>query len=84
MTIQNGSAVPPVGPGDPARGRTLPVRNPYTGEVDYQITPPSPEELPATCDALRAAQVKWAAAPLEHRTEVLLRWADELDKAYGR
>jgi acyl-CoA reductase-like NAD-dependent aldehyde dehydrogenase len=41
----------------------LPVRNPYTGEVDYEITPPTPEELTRRCDSLRAAQVKWAAAP---------------------
>ena len=61
----------------------LPVTNPYTGEVDYQITPPTAEELTALCDSLRAAQVKWGAAPLEHRVEVMLRWADELDKAYG-
>jgi succinate-semialdehyde dehydrogenase / glutarate-semialdehyde dehydrogenase len=62
----------------------LPVRNPYTGEVDYEITPPTPEELAQTCGQLRAAQVKWAAAPLEHRIEVMSRWADELDKAYGK
>lgn len=64
--------------------RTLPVTNPYTGEVDYEITPLTAEDLAELCDALRAAQVKWAAAPLEHRVEVMLRWADELDKAYGR
>jgi acyl-CoA reductase-like NAD-dependent aldehyde dehydrogenase len=52
--------------------------------VDYEITPPTPAELAELCDSLRAAQVKWAAAPLEHRVEVMLRWADELDKAYGR
>ena len=63
---------------------SLPVTNPYTGEVDYEITPPTPAELAELCDSLRAAQVKWAAAPLEHRVEVMLRWADELDKAYGR
>src|SRR6202008_2346397 len=62
---------------------SLPVKNPYTGEVDYQITPPTAEELTELCDSLRAAQVKWGAAPLEHRVEVMLRWADELDKAYG-
>lgn len=62
---------------------SLPVRNPYTGEVDYQITPPTPEELTALCESLRAAQVKWGAAPLEHRVEVMLRWADELEAAYG-
>jgi len=64
--------------------RTLPVKNPYTGEVDYQITPPAEQELTELCDALRAAQVKWAAAPLGHRVEVMLRWADELDAAYGK
>ena len=63
---------------------SLPVRNPYTGEVDYEITPPAPEELARICAGLRAAQVKWAAAPLEHRIEVMTRWADELDKAYGK
>src|SRR5580693_6849452 len=63
--------------------RILPVRNPYTGAVDYEITAPAPDELARTCDRLRAAQVKWAAAPLEHRIEVLTRWADELEKAYA-
>lgn len=63
---------------------SLPVRNPYTGEVDYEITPPAPRELESMCADLRAAQVKWAAAPLEHRIEVMSRWADELDKAYGK
>ena len=63
--------------------RTIPVRNPYTGQFDYEITPPTPEELAKTCQDLREAQVAWAAAPLEHRIEVMSRWADELDKAYG-
>ena len=61
----------------------LPVRNPYTGEVDYTITPPTPEELTRCCQDLRAAQVSWANAPLEHRIEVLSRWADELEAACG-
>jgi len=59
------------------------VRNPYTGELDYEITPPSTAELGALCGRLRAGQVTWAEAGLEHRTEVLLRWAAELDAAYG-
>jgi hypothetical protein len=36
--------VPPRGEVCPPR-RKLPVRNPYTGEVDYEITPPTEEEL---------------------------------------
>ncbi len=63
--------------------RVLPVRNPYTGAVDYEITPPTPEELARTCERLRAAQAGWAAAPLERRIAVMTRWADELEKAYG-
>lgn len=72
----------PGGTGGRPSGRSLPVKNPYTGEVDYEITPPTEQELAQRCDALRAAQVKWAAAPLEHRAEVMLRWADELEAAY--
>jgi acyl-CoA reductase-like NAD-dependent aldehyde dehydrogenase len=61
----------------------LQVRNPYTGEADYQITPPTPGELAATCQRLREAQLAWAGSGLEHRIEVMTRWAGELDKAYG-
>ena len=83
MSTPNGRVPDAAGTAARPRGRALPVKNPYTGEVDYQITPPTPAELTGICDSLRAAQVKWAAAPLEHRVEVMLRWADELDKAYG-
>ena len=83
MSTPNGRVTDAAGTAGLPPGRTLPVKNPYTGEVDYQITPPTPAELTGTCDSLRAAQVKWAAAPLAHRVEVMLRWADELDAAYG-
>jgi aryl-alcohol dehydrogenase len=83
MSTPNGRVTDAAGTAGLPPGRTLPVKNPYTGEVDYQITPPTPAELTGICDSLRAAQVKWAAAPLAHRVEVMLRWADELDAAYG-
>jgi succinate-semialdehyde dehydrogenase / glutarate-semialdehyde dehydrogenase len=63
--------------------RTIPVRNPYTGEFDHEITPPTTAELAQTCRDLRAAQVRWAACSLEHRIDVMTSWADELDRAYG-
>jgi acyl-CoA reductase-like NAD-dependent aldehyde dehydrogenase len=63
-----------------ARPNTLPVRNPRTGEVDYYITPPSAEDLAAKARALRAAQVEWAAAPIEHRCAVMRKWADAIDR----
>ena len=84
MIIPNEGVAPPAATGARPSRVALPVQNPYTGEVDYQITPPTEQELTELCDSLRAAQVKWAAAPLEHRVEVMLRWADELDAAYGK
>src|ERR1700722_6631451 len=84
MSNQN-EGVPLPGPPRARPSRvTLPVKNPYTGEVDYQITPPAAGELTELCGSLRTAQPKWAAAPLGHRVEVMLRWADELDAAYGK
>ena len=83
MSTPNGRVTDAAGTAGLPPGRTLPVKNPYTGEVDYQITPPTLAELTGICDSLRAAQVKWAAAPLAHRVEVMLRWADELDAAHG-
>jgi acyl-CoA reductase-like NAD-dependent aldehyde dehydrogenase len=67
----------------PGGRRTIPVRNPYNGAIDYEITPPDAVELAGVCDRLRQAQVKWGSAPLDYRIEVLTRWADELGKAYG-
>lgn len=63
-----------------ARPNTLPVLNPRTGEVDYHIAPPNAAELAAKARAMRAAQVEWAAAPIEHRCAVMQRWADEIAK----
>ena len=60
--------------------RVIPVRNPWSGEYDYQITPPTDEELKALCNTLRRNQKGWAQAGLEKRIEVMLRWADELEK----
>lgn len=56
----------------------IPVRNPRTGEIDYHITPPTLAELDALCARLRAAQPKWASAPIEHRIEVMRRWTERI------
>ena len=42
MTIQNGPVSYPEATAGASQARQLPVKNPYTGEVDYQITPPTP------------------------------------------
>jgi succinate-semialdehyde dehydrogenase / glutarate-semialdehyde dehydrogenase len=84
MSTENERPPQPGGTEGRPPGRTLPVRNPYTGEVDYEIIPPTTDELAGTCRRLRAAQVAWAAAGLDHRIEVMTRWAGELDAAYGQ
>jgi acyl-CoA reductase-like NAD-dependent aldehyde dehydrogenase len=57
------------------------VRNPWTGEYDYEIVPPTAAELRTTCLRLRAGQKAWAAAPLAHRIAVMSKWADRLEQA---
>jgi acyl-CoA reductase-like NAD-dependent aldehyde dehydrogenase len=58
--------------------RTLPVVNPRTGQVDYQITPPTAEELAGLCASLRLAQKAWSQEPLSHRIGVMRRWAEQI------
>ena len=75
----------------------MPVRNPRTGEFDYYITPASGDEVRHICNQLRKAQSVWGNAPLQHRIEVLQRWAarlqehraalvaaDSIDTGYGQ
>ncbi|WP_153722870.1 aldehyde dehydrogenase family protein [Sporosarcina cascadiensis] len=50
------------------------VRNPRNGEMDYQITPPSPAELSEYCSGLRNAQLDWQKLGVQGRGEVLQHW----------
>ena len=59
-------------------GEHIAVRNPRTGQVDYQITAPSAADVRAEAQRLRGAQRAWARAGLPHRSAVLLRWRDAL------
>ena len=81
----------------PAPRKPLSVRNPRTGQVDFEITPASEPEIAATCERLRRGQAAWGCAPVEHRIEVLKRWverlrshraalveADSIDTGYGQ
>ena len=54
------------------------VRNPRSGEFDYQILPPTPEQLATTCDRLRQHQPAWQAQGVAHRIEVLHAWKQAL------
>lgn len=57
---------------------TISVRNPRTGTVDYQITPPRAEQVASTCDRLRQGQLEWQALGINHRIDVLRAWKQAL------
>jgi acyl-CoA reductase-like NAD-dependent aldehyde dehydrogenase len=58
--------------------RRLPVRNPRTGQADYQITAPGAAELGLLVARLRAAQAAWGATGIAHRSAVLKAWSGRL------
>ena len=54
------------------------VRNPRTGSIDYEITPPSLEQLTAECDRLRQGQLAWQTKGVAYRIEILQVWKQAL------
>lgn len=59
-------------------GGKLSVRNPRSGEVDYWITPPTPDEQASRCNRLREAQIDWQQGGLERRIEAMQAWKQAL------
>ncbi len=58
--------------------RTLKVRNPRNGAVDYHIFAAGPEVISSRALDLRRSQRDWAARSLQDRGDALLRLADAL------
>lgn len=58
--------------------RSLPVRNPRTGQNDYVIHPPDDAGLARLAGGLRLRQPAWEAAGVAHRAAVLREWATML------
>lgn len=56
------------------------VRNPRTGQIDYQIEPATREQVQEEARRLRAAQPEWLALGPEGRAAALLRWAEAVDR----
>jgi succinate-semialdehyde dehydrogenase/glutarate-semialdehyde dehydrogenase len=78
-TISSLSAPSTVGAtSSPVTTQRLPVRNPRSGQIDLEFTPPSADDIAFTCARLREAQKRWGAAPLEHRISVMRAWAERL------
>jgi succinate-semialdehyde dehydrogenase / glutarate-semialdehyde dehydrogenase len=60
--------------------RTVPVRNPRTGQIDLQLRVASPGEVAAKVARLRENQKSWAALGLGGRSAVMARWLAEVRK----
>ncbi len=52
------------------------VRVPFTGEVLARLPETSVEQVDSAARVARAAQISWAARPVEERSGILLRWHD--------
>lgn len=59
--------------------RTLPVTDPRTGRVDFEITVADQNAVAEVAGRLRKAQAAWGELPVEARCEVLGRWAKQID-----
>ncbi|NEZ61127.1 aldehyde dehydrogenase family protein [Adonisia turfae] len=57
---------------------TIAVRNPRTGQLDYEMTPPTSEQLTTTCGHLRQGQQDWHTKGVNHRIEALQAWKQAL------
>jgi len=58
--------------------RMIPVRNPRTGTVDFEIAVANRDEVAGKAARLRRGQQAWAAMGLEGRIPVMARWLAEV------
>lgn len=59
---------------------SISVRNPRSGEADYQITPPTSQALRKQASQMRKAQKNWQQVGVEARIEALQTWKKVLEK----
>ena len=63
---------------DDSLERLINVRNPRTGQLDYQFTAASKLEIEESTKRLRKNQPKWRDAGIEYRIEVIKRWQEAM------
>ncbi|MBH1964756.1 MAG: aldehyde dehydrogenase family protein [Comamonadaceae bacterium] len=63
--------------------KIIPVRNPRTGQYDYELKTTDVESLPKIAAELRSHHADWVALGLEGRLKVLNAWRVEMEKARG-
>jgi succinate-semialdehyde dehydrogenase / glutarate-semialdehyde dehydrogenase len=56
------------------------IRNPRTGEYDYEIFPLSNQELREKTDAMRNAQIAWKENGIEFRIKALQTWKELVEE----
>jgi succinate-semialdehyde dehydrogenase / glutarate-semialdehyde dehydrogenase len=56
------------------------IRNPRTGEYDYEIFPLTNQELKEKTDAMRNAQLAWKENGIEFRINALQAWKEVLEE----
>lgn len=60
--------------------RTIPVRNPRTGAIDFALPVATAGEVSEKAARLREGQKMWGARPLAERIGVMQRWLGEVAK----
>lgn len=63
-----------------AKPRRIPVRNPRTGQTDFELPVAGDVEVAAKAARLRAGQTAWEAMGLAGRSGVMARWLGEVRK----
>lgn len=61
-------------------GSKISIRNPRTGEVDFEFERPTTEQIDATCERLRANQGAWQALGIHGRLAALGKLASSLER----
>ncbi len=59
------------------------IRNPRTGQADYEIAPINSNAVEEEANRLRGAQSDWATKKPEERGAILLQWADAIEADLG-
>ncbi|MCW2337610.1 acyl-CoA reductase-like NAD-dependent aldehyde dehydrogenase [Sphingobium sp. B2D3A] len=60
--------------------RSVPVRNPRSGAIDFMMEIATAEDVAAKADRLRRNQQAWGTKPLAERIGVMQRWLGEVAK----
>jgi len=56
------------------------IRNPRTGELDFELLIDTPESIEDFASKLRLQQIKWVSRSVQDRAQVLLQFADKLEQ----